>query len=44
VTADISGLDYSLLAERAKELGMTPEELLSRIVHDFVEGKLVKAG
>lgn len=43
VTVDISGLDYSLLGERAKELGTTPEELLSRIVHDYVEGKLVKA-
>lgn len=42
VTADISGLDYSLLGERAKELGITPEDLLSQIVHDYVEGRLVK--
>lgn len=43
VTADISCLDYALLGDRAKERGLTPEELLAEILHDYVEGRLVKA-
>ena len=43
VTADISGPDFCKLLDKAEELGTTREELLAEIVHDYVEGRLVKA-
>lgn len=43
VTADISGPDYCKLIDKARELGTTREELLAQILHDYVEGRLVRA-
>lgn len=44
VTADISGPDFCKLIDKARELGTSREELVAEILHDYVEGKLVKAG
>ncbi len=43
VTVDVAGPDFYKLGDQARERGTTREELLAEILHDYVEGKLVKA-
>lgn len=38
----VRGFGFCKLGDQARERGTTREELLAEILHDYVEGKLVK--
>ncbi len=41
--ANVSGPDFCKLSDRVKERSTTQKELLAEILHDYVEGRLIKA-